>query len=122
MERVIDEKRRDLQNVGIAGIFDAIALQRTEVVGVAELAAQRFENGKVSLLTLGPERSRQMALEVGHDAVVVEQCVVDVEEKDNLPGIAHGQSVHQRRGARPAGRPVNARAARSSSFAHPTCK
>ena len=80
-ERIVDQERRDGEQVRVARVLDAVALQRAEVVGVAELGAQRFEDRPVALLALGADLAREVALQVGGDAVVVEQRVVDVEQE-----------------------------------------
>ena len=61
-----------------------VLLERAEVVGVPEFAAQLLEDGPVPL---APNRARPSAsrwrLQIGDDSVVVEQGVVDVEQEDN---------------------------------------
>src|SRR5262249_39723122 len=59
-----------------------------EVVGVAELVAELLELVPVALLALGAELLGEPQPEVGGDAVVVEQRVVDVEQED---GLVHGR-------------------------------
>lgn len=66
-----------------------IALQGSEVVRIAELRAPLFEDRPVTLLTLGPERLRQLAFEIRHDAVVIEQGVIDIEQKDDRGRLRH---------------------------------
>ena len=90
-ERVLQEERGQPEHVRIVRVLHAVALQRPQVVGVAELGAQRFEDRPVALLTLGAERARQVPLEIGGHPVVVEQGVVDVEQE------------HDTTSARPAG-------------------
>jgi hypothetical protein len=81
-EGVVDEEARDLEQPRLARVREAKALERSQVVGVAELRAQLFEELPVALLALLAERGREVRAKVGRDRVVVEQRVVDVEEKD----------------------------------------
>jgi hypothetical protein len=83
-EGIIDEEMRDGEQAGITGVFDAVALERAEIVGVAELGAELFEDFPVALLTLRADLLFQMVLEVVRNAVIVEQGVVDVEEEDEV--------------------------------------
>ena len=78
---VVDEEGRDREEVRIARVLDAVALQCSQVVGVAELDAQRFEDGPVSLLALDPDLADEIPLQVGGNPVVVEQRVIDVEQE-----------------------------------------
>ena len=73
------------------------ALERAEVVRVAELLAQPLELVPVPLLPLGAEVLRQVRAQVGGDGVVVEQRVVDVEEEDGR--VRHGGLPSARRSA-----------------------
>ena len=71
-----------MRRPGSRGILDAQPLQRAEVVGVPELGAECFEDRPVTQLTLDANGARQGRLEVGDNAIVVEQRVVDIEKKD----------------------------------------
>ena len=77
-------KCETVEHAQVARAGVAIALQRAEVVGVAELGAQLLEElpvvGAAVLADLGVE----MRAQIGGDAVVVEQRVVDVEEEDDV--------------------------------------
>ena len=95
-ERVVQQERREHEHVGIARVLDPVALQRAQVVGVAELGAQRLEDRPVALLQHGPDRAREVTLEIGGDPIVVEQRVVDVEQEHDPISIRHV-------GGRPAG-------------------
>ena len=79
-----------LQHVHLARMLDAIALQRAEIVGVAELAAQLLEDLPVALLALGADASTRWRRRSAITRVVVEQRVVDVEQKN---GIGHRSRV-----------------------------
>ena len=87
-ERIVDEEARHRQQPvrGRAARLDvgAVALQRAEVVGVAELAAQRLELDPVAIGARDAELAHEVLAQVGDDAVVVEQRVVDVEQEDDV--------------------------------------
>jgi hypothetical protein len=70
--------------VCVARIGKPEPLQRAEVVRIAELLAEQLELVPVALLTLRAEFVGQVAPQVGGDAVVVEQRVVDVEQEDGV--------------------------------------
>ena len=82
-ERVVEEERRHREQVRVARVLDPVALQRAEVVGVAELLAQLLEDLPVALLPLVADLALEVAPHVGDDVVVVDQRVVDVEERDD---------------------------------------
>ena len=67
----------------IAWVFSPIALQRAEIVGIAELLADILEMRPVELAGLA-EIARQLGSEVVGDAIVVEQRVVDIQKKDDV--------------------------------------
>jgi hypothetical protein len=46
--------------------------------------AQLLEDHPVALLPLGPDLALQMALQVGGDAIVVEERVVHIEQENNV--------------------------------------
>src|SRR5262249_20770012 len=73
------------QQARVVRVGEPEALERSEVVGIAELGAQALELVPVALLPLGAELSGEVIAQVGRDPVVVEQRVVDVEEEDG-PG------------------------------------
>jgi hypothetical protein len=85
-ERVVDHEVGDFEKLGIAGTLDAIALEGSQVVGVAEFGAELLEDLPVTLSSFGADFDLKMALEVGGDAVVVDERVVDVEEKNGASG------------------------------------
>ena len=55
-----------------------VALERAEIVGVAELLAQLLEDRPVVLAPLDPQLAVHEAHEIRDDAIVVEQGVVHV--------------------------------------------
>jgi hypothetical protein len=82
-EGVIDQERGEREKVRIARVFEAVALERSQVIGVAQLPAQILEQGPIALLPLGADLLVQEPLEVAGNPVVVEERVVDVEKKDD---------------------------------------
>ena len=66
-----------------------IALQRAQVVGVAQLAPQLFENRPVPLLPLASDLALEVAPEIGRDVIVVDQRVVDVDQEDDPMARGH---------------------------------
>ena len=78
-ERILQEEARDAEELRVARVFDAVALERAEVVGVPLLAEQLFENLPVAPLAFGAEHLDELAAEIRDDRVVVEQRVVDVD-------------------------------------------
>jgi hypothetical protein len=89
-EGIVDEVRRNLEDVRLARALDAVALEGAEVIDVPELATQAFEDFEISLLSFGAERSIEVSLEIGDDMVVVEKGIVDVEEEDDA---THGYCI-----------------------------
>ncbi len=83
-ERVVHQERRHGQQVRIARVRLAVALQRPEDVRVAELAAQLLEDLEKLVGPAEPHLAHQVLPEVDDDAVVVEQRVVDVEQEDHV--------------------------------------
>jgi len=81
-ERIFDQERGQREKVRVARVFQPVALERSQVVGIAQLPAQRLEQRPVALLALGADLLVQELFQVLGDPVVVEERVVDVEEED----------------------------------------
>ena len=60
-------------------MLDPVALQGAEIIAIAQISEELFENRPVPVAAGRPELTFKMALEVILDTVVVEQCVVDVD-------------------------------------------
>src|SRR2546428_909563 len=74
-------------------MLDPIPLQRAQVVRVAQLGPQLFEDGPVPLLPLASDLVLEVALELGRDVIVVDERVVHVgQEADRMSG-AHRPAV-----------------------------
>jgi hypothetical protein len=80
-EGVVHEERRHGEQVGVAPVADAVALEGAQVVGVPELPPQLLEELEVLFGGAGAHLAVEIAPEIGDNAVVVEQRVVDVEEE-----------------------------------------
>ena len=73
----------------VLGMLDPIALQGAEIVAVPELVEQLLEDGPVAIAAGRAEFAFEVALQIGLDAVIVEQCVVDVDKEDGLVERTH---------------------------------
>ncbi len=78
----------------VARELQSVALERSQVVRVAQLLAQALEVGPVARPSLGPHRLVEVATQVGGHAVVVEQRVVHVDQEHHLRagGRAHARA------------------------------
>ena len=61
-------------------MLGAIALQAAEVVGIAEFRAQHLQDPEVFRRGLGTRGARQVRAKIRRYRVIVEKCVVDVEQ------------------------------------------
>src|SRR5215472_10547519 len=62
-------------------VFDPVALQRAEIVAIAQFVEQLLEDCPISVAAGSPELALEVAPQIGLDVVVVDQCVVDVDEE-----------------------------------------
>src|SRR5207247_9244785 len=62
-------------------MFHSIPLQRAQVVRVAQLGPQLFEDGPVPLLPLAADLALEVSLEIGGDVIVVDERVVHVDQE-----------------------------------------
>jgi hypothetical protein len=81
---IVHQKMRDRQYLWIAWMLDPKALERPQVVGVAEFRSQPLEDRPVVFLPFVPHRLFKMALKIGRHPIVVEEGVVDIEEKHDV--------------------------------------
>src|SRR5262249_44629724 len=72
---------------------EAVALERTEVVGVAQLLPDLLEERPVARARRCGDFSLEALAQVGAEPIVVEQGVVDVQQEHHRPGpeIAHAR-------------------------------
>jgi hypothetical protein len=93
-EGVFDEEMGDGEQMQVVWVIDAVLLQSAEVVGVADLGAQLFEQGPVALSAFRADVMFEMIAEVAGHGVVVEKRVVDIEEEGDGSGrVGHGISL-----------------------------
>jgi hypothetical protein len=71
-----------------------VALQRAQVISVAELAPQLFKDPPVLYLALPADRGEKVLPQILNYGVVVEECVVDVEQKNNIVGRWRWAGIH----------------------------
>lgn len=90
-EGIVHEEGRHAQNPWIVQVFQTVALERAEVVGVAPLDTKVLENGPVPIPAFRPELALEMSLEVGLDVIVVDQRVVDVQKKHGVGKGSHAR-------------------------------
>ena len=83
-EMVVHQEVRHRDDSEVARMIDPVALQRAQIVRVAELGAQLLEIIPVALLLLVADVALEIALHVGNDVVVVDQRVIDVKQKNNM--------------------------------------
>jgi len=83
-ERVIDEEIGDGEEPKFVGILGAITLESTKVIGVAQARSMLFENLPVVFRALRADFLDEMVFEIGSNAIIVEQGVIDVEEENEV--------------------------------------
>jgi hypothetical protein len=71
-------------------VFDAIALQRAEIIGIAEFAAEILEQRPIAVMRIAAVLAPEIIGEIAGDAIVVDEGVVDVEQEGNVGGLGHG--------------------------------
>src|SRR5689334_20746475 len=59
-ERVVDHEVRDFQQTGIARMFDSIALESSEVVGITQFGSKLLEDFPVALLLVESDVNFEM--------------------------------------------------------------
>ena len=72
-------------------MLDPIALQGPKIIAVAEIGEQLFEDRPIAVAACRPELALQMSTQIGLDAVIVDQGVVDIDEKH---GLVRGDHAH----------------------------
>ena len=78
------------KSVGSCRSWSSQALERAEIIGVAQFAAQLFENLPVARAGALAVGALKLLSQVVLKPVVIEKRVVDVEQKDRLGRGAHG--------------------------------
>src|SRR5206468_1309400 len=82
-ERVVDEKIRHAKQLLGVGMFGSIPLQTAKVIRIAQFFPQLLENLPIFLRSIRADFAREMASEICSDSVVIQQCIVDVEQEDD---------------------------------------
>src|SRR5690606_4576233 len=90
----------------IARPLDAVALQGAEIIGVAALGAQLLEDLPIAPLSLPADLGDEVRAKVGGDRVVVEERVVNVDQRDHR--MARHAPLYTRRTRRPRPRAAGA--------------
>src|SRR5262245_16598329 len=70
-------------------MLDAVALKRPQVVAIPQLAEELLENGPIAVAARPTELPLQMPLEIGLDAVIVQERVIDVHQEYDRAGRGH---------------------------------
>ena len=73
-------------------VFDPITLQSAEIVAISELCKQLFEDHPVTIAARSAEHPFEMKLEVGLDPVVVQQCIIDIDQENDRVWNGHAES------------------------------
>src|SRR5256712_2419457 len=83
-KRIVNQKRRHQQQPRVAHIAEPVALQRAQVVRVAQLGAQLLEDRPVPVPAFNTELAREMIPEIVLHKIIVEQRIVAVEEEYDI--------------------------------------
>ncbi|MGK2934279.1 MAG: hypothetical protein ACSLFE_03425 [Gemmatimonadaceae bacterium] len=83
-EGVVEQIRREEEQPRVVQVIETIPLQRTQVVGVAELAPELLEDGPVVVCSVAAALPLEVRPVVHQHGVVVEACVVHVEEEHDV--------------------------------------
>ncbi|NNG47860.1 MAG: hypothetical protein HKM86_12225 [Deltaproteobacteria bacterium] len=67
--------------MGVSRVFDPVALEGAQVVGVAQLHAELLEDCPVPLLALVADLLCEVTLEIAGYPVIVQQRIVHIEKK-----------------------------------------
>ena len=93
VEGIGEQPGRERPDAWISQVLETEALERSEVVGIAHLAAQLLVVLAIATPALLTEAGHDLSVEIDLETVVVEQGVVDVEEDDDLALGAHRDPV-----------------------------
>src|SRR5271166_1970897 len=86
---VIDHPVCHPQQCRTVHILKPVKFERAQIIGVAELAGERFEDRPVPVASRCAIRLLQMFTQISLDAIIVEESVVDVEQEDNAVWFGH---------------------------------
>src|SRR5262252_3749284 len=65
-------------------VFDTVSLQSTEIVPIPQFSEEVLENCPVPIATGGTVPALEVGLDVSLDVVVVEKCVIDIDQEHDL--------------------------------------
>jgi hypothetical protein len=68
----------------IAQIFEAISLQRREIISIAQFAPQSLEIHPIALLAFIAYLAFQITHQIRDDVVIAEQRVIDIKEENDF--------------------------------------
>jgi hypothetical protein len=83
-KRVIDQERGHSEQLRVIEVLQPVALQGPEVIGVPELRSQPLEQRPVTVAAGAAKLTLQVFAQVPLNGVVVDQGVVDIEQKDDF--------------------------------------
>ena len=79
----------------LARILGPVTLKRAQVIRVSQLRAQLLKDLPISLLVLTANRPLEVTLQINYHPIVIQQRVIDVEEKYN-PGLRQLLTLFER--------------------------
>src|SRR5215468_10814887 len=80
-ERIVDEKIRHTKQLLGVWMFGSISLQSAEVVRIAQFGSQLLKNLPIFPRSFRADLADEVALQICCDSVVIQQCVVYVEQE-----------------------------------------
>ena len=91
-ERIVQEPVGSAEDREIVRVFEPQALQRAEIVHIAQFVPQLVHDLPITRANTIAMRGSQPFPEVIPKSVVVEERIVDVEQKDGVSGCIHSVS------------------------------
>src|SRR4026209_1887684 len=95
-EWIMNQKMRDRQQMRVARVLSAVPLKSPQVIRIAQLPSQLFEDRPVSFLPLVADFALKITPQVFCYPIVVQQRIIHVEEKDNVRRYSHAGSIAYR--------------------------
>src|ERR1035438_1239271 len=83
-KRIVYEESRNGQQAQVMRVLASVTLQGAQIVGVTKRGSQALEDSPVTPRPLGADLALEVFGEISDDAVVVEQRVVHVEQKNGF--------------------------------------
>jgi len=82
-ERIVEEIGRHPQEFDFARMLDTETLQRAQIVPIPELGKKVVENPPIAVAGVAAVSALEMILQILLYAIVVEQCIVDIDQEDD---------------------------------------